>query len=49
MNKIRKGDQVVVLTGSDKGKRGTVLAASTPAACSSRASTSSRSTSSRTR
>ena len=25
MNKIRKGDQVVVLTGSDKGKRGTVL------------------------
>jgi large subunit ribosomal protein L24 len=24
MNKIRKGDQVVVLTGSDKGKRGTV-------------------------
>jgi large subunit ribosomal protein L24 len=26
MNKIRKGDQVVVLTGKDKGKRGTVLA-----------------------
>ena len=25
MNKIRKGDQVVVLTGRDKGKRGTVL------------------------
>ena len=25
MNKIRKGDQVVVLTGKDKGKRGTVL------------------------
>ncbi len=25
MNKIRKGDQVVVLTGGDKGKRGTVL------------------------
>ncbi len=24
MNKIRKGDTVVVLTGSDKGKRGTV-------------------------
>jgi len=24
MNKIRKGDQVVVLTGRDKGKRGTV-------------------------
>jgi large subunit ribosomal protein L24 len=26
MNKIRKGDQVIVLTGRDKGKRGTVLA-----------------------
>jgi len=26
MNKIRKGDQVVVLTGRDKGKRGTVAA-----------------------
>lgn len=25
MNKIRKGDQVVVTTGKDKGKRGTVL------------------------
>jgi large subunit ribosomal protein L24 len=25
MSKIRKGDQVVVLTGRDKGKRGTVL------------------------
>jgi len=25
MNKIRRGDQVVVLTGKDKGKRGTVL------------------------
>lgn len=25
MNKIRKGDQVQVLTGRDKGKRGTVL------------------------
>jgi len=24
MNKIRKGDQVVVLTGRDKGKQGTV-------------------------
>jgi len=24
MNKIRKGDQVVLLTGRDKGKRGTV-------------------------
>ena len=28
MNKIRKGDQVIVLTGRDKGKRGTVPAAS---------------------
>lgn len=26
MNKIRKGDQVVVLAGRDKGKRGTVTA-----------------------
>ena len=25
MNKIRKGDTVVVLTGKDKGRRGTVL------------------------
>jgi large subunit ribosomal protein L24 len=25
MNKIRKGDHVVVLTGKDKGKRGSVL------------------------
>jgi large subunit ribosomal protein L24 len=25
MNKIRKGDQVIVLTGRDKGKRGAVL------------------------
>ena len=25
MNKIRKGDQVYVLSGKDKGKRGTVL------------------------
>lgn len=26
MNKIRKGDQVIVLTGRDKGKRGSVSA-----------------------
>jgi len=26
MNKIRKGDEVVVLTGRDKKRRGTVLA-----------------------
>ena len=25
MNKIRKGDQVIILTGRDKGKRGVVL------------------------
>jgi large subunit ribosomal protein L24 len=25
MNKIKKGDQVIILTGKDKGKRGTVL------------------------
>jgi large subunit ribosomal protein L24 len=25
MNKIRKGDDVIVLTGRDKGKRGTVV------------------------
>jgi large subunit ribosomal protein L24 len=25
MNKIRKGDQVIVLTGKDKGRKGTVL------------------------
>ena len=25
MNKIRKGDQVVVLSGKDKGRQGTVL------------------------
>lgn len=27
MNKIRKGDEVVVLTGKDKGKRGVVIRA----------------------
>jgi large subunit ribosomal protein L24 len=26
MNKIRKGDQVIVLTGRDKGKRGSITA-----------------------
>ena len=25
MEKIRKGDEIVVVTGKDKGKRGTVL------------------------
>ena len=29
MNKIKKGDEVIVLTGKDKGKRGTVLKIST--------------------
>ena len=28
MNKIRKGDEVIVITGKDKGKRGTVLSCS---------------------
>ncbi|OMG56471.1 50S ribosomal protein L24 [Azonexus hydrophilus] len=26
MEKIRKGDEIIVITGKDKGKRGTVLA-----------------------
>lgn len=26
MNKIRKGDNVIVITGKDKGKRGTIIA-----------------------
>jgi hypothetical protein len=30
MNKIRKNDEVIVLTGKDKGKRGVVLLASGP-------------------
>ena len=25
MNKIKKGDEIIVITGKDKGKRGTVL------------------------
>ena len=25
MNKIRKGDQVIVITGRDKGKRGMIM------------------------
>ena len=25
MNKIRKGDEVIVITGRDKGRRGTVI------------------------
>jgi large subunit ribosomal protein L24 len=31
MQKIRKGDEVVVITGRDKGKRGTVLDRTGPA------------------
>jgi acid phosphatase class B len=49
MNKIRKGDQVIVMTGRDKGKRGTVARRVDDDHWSSTASTSSRSTSSRTR
>ena len=49
MNKIRKGDEVIVLTGRDKGKRGTVAARVDDDHLRSTASTSSRSTSSRTR
>ncbi|MFA7665747.1 MAG: 50S ribosomal protein L24 [Burkholderiaceae bacterium] len=30
MKKIRKGDEVIVITGRDKGKRGTVLSRSGP-------------------
>ena len=44
MNNIRKGDEVIVLTGRDKKRRGTVLAASMPTTSWSKASTSSRST-----
>ena len=49
MNKIRKGDQVVVLSGKDKGRQGTVLRSSTARRSSSRTSTRRRSTRSRTR
>ena len=37
MRKIKKGDDVVVIAGRDKGKRGTVLRVSTPSTSSSRA------------
>ncbi len=36
MNKIRKGDEVVVITGKDKGRRGSVLKCWTTTASSSR-------------
>jgi large subunit ribosomal protein L24 len=39
MNKIRKGDDVVVTTGKDKGKRGVVLRSVSAERCSSKAST----------
>ena len=48
MNKIRKGDQVVVLSGKDKGRQGTVLD-SMARRSPSRTSTRRRSTRSRTR
>ena len=40
MNKIRKGDEVIVLAGRDKGKRGTrACCARTTSSSSSKAST----------
>jgi ribosomal protein L24 len=48
MNKIRKGDEVIVLTGRDKGKRGVVSLRKDDSHLVSTASTWSRSTSSRT-
>ena len=39
MNKIRKGDEVIVLTGRDKGKRGTVTLRKDDSTWSSTAST----------
>lgn len=44
MNNIRKGDEVIVLTGRDKKRRGTVLARVDADHVWSKASTSSRST-----
>ncbi len=38
MRKIKKGDNVVVIAGRDKGKRGDVKATSAPTMCSSPAS-----------
>jgi len=45
MEKIRKGDDVIVTTGKDKGKRGTVLRIVDARHLASRGSTGSRSTS----
>ena len=36
MQRIRKGDEVIVITGRDKGKRGTVLYRALPSRRSSR-------------
>jgi ribosomal protein L24 len=49
MEKIRKGDEVIVMTGKDKGKRGTVLRRVDESASWSRVSIASRSTCARTR
>ena len=48
MNKIRKGDEVIVLTGRDKGKRGTVTMRKDDSYVLIDGITSSRSTPSRT-
>ena len=39
MRKIKKGDNVVVIAGRDKGKRGAGDARASPSTCSSPAST----------
>ena len=39
MRKIKKGDDVIVIAGKDKGKRGTVLRVVDPSTCWSRGST----------
>ena len=49
MQRIKKGDQVIVVAGKDKGRRGTVLRVERTAASSSRTSTSRRNISGRTR
>jgi ribosomal protein L24 len=49
MNKIRKGDDVIVLTGRDKGKRGKYRCVKTTLMWLLRVSIQSRSTSSLTR
>lgn len=39
MRKIRKGDNVIVISGRDKGRKGAVVSAPTTTPSSSRAST----------